>query len=71
MPKRVKLLQDIYMPLDGQWQMVLSGSVVDIPDTMNISAAQATQLSPGEAAGALHPTHQKPTSVRDVRKPKG
>ena len=67
MVKRIQLLQDIYMPLDSQWQVVLSGSVVDVPDSFNISAKQSTQLSPAEAASTLA-AHGKATSVRDVRR---
>lgn len=66
MTKRIQLRQDMYMLLDGQGQIVLSGSVIDVPDNFLISAAQATQLSPGEAAGTLA-SHGKPTRVRGIR----
>lgn len=71
MPYRVRLLQDIVMNLDGQTQIVLSGSVIDVPDSMRFHSSHIQRLSPGEAAGALHPGHGKPTSVRNIRKPKG
>lgn len=58
---RIQLTQDIYMPLNGQWQIVLSGSVIDIPATLNIAPSHATILAETPAAVT------KPTSVRSVR----
>lgn len=32
MPDRITLNKTTYMPVEGQWQVVLSGSVMDVPD---------------------------------------
>lgn len=61
MSQRVQLKQDVYMILDGQPQIVLSGSVIDIPNTVNLVAAHAAVLVETPAVVA------KPTSVRGVR----
>ena len=61
MSKRVRLTADIAMQLDGQPQIVLSGSVIDIPDSLTLVTAHATVLA--EAAAAV----TKATSVRSIR----
>lgn len=66
MVKRIQLLKDTYLLLDGQGQIAMCGSVIDVPDSFNIRSAEATQLSPGEAAGSLA-SHGKPTPVRKIR----
>lgn len=66
MVKRIQLLKDVYMPLDGQPQIVLSGSVLDVADTFPVHSTTANTLSPGEPAGALK-SHGQPTPVRTVR----
>ena len=60
---RVTLLQDVWMHLDGQGTVVLSGSVVDIPNTMKLSAIHYSPV-------AETPTNNfnYPSSVRTVRK---
>lgn len=65
MPDRVQLTQTCYMQLDGQWQLVYPGTVIDMPSAPHPS--QATVLSPAEPAGSLA-SHGKPTPVRNVRK---
>lgn len=62
---RYQLKTDVYMPLDGQWGIVKSGTVFDDLPTVNYSPAHVTILSPGEPAGTLGP-HNKSTSVRNV-----
>jgi hypothetical protein len=61
MPSRVQLRQDIYMILDGQPQVVLSGSVLDIPDTVTLSPPHRQVLA--ETPNKV----TKSTSVRGVR----
>ena len=59
--QRLQLTQDVYMPLDGQWQIVLSGSVFDVQTPHNISAGHAINVAETPAVVT------KPTSVRNVR----
>jgi hypothetical protein len=61
MPSRVQLKQTIYMILDNQPQIVLSGSVIDIPDSVTLSAVhfQALVETPNNVT--------KSTSVRNLR----
>lgn len=58
---RVQLTQDVYMPLDGQWTIVLSGSIIDVP---------SGTLSPAHTAtvAGTPALVTKPTSVSGVRK---
>ena len=63
MTDRIQLKDHVYMPLQGQWQIVLTGSVIDVPTAGAFSSAHYTKLS--EAAGTLvNNTH---TPVRNVR----
>lgn len=64
---RYQLKVDTYMPLDGQWGIVQSGTVFDDAPNVNYSPATVTILSPGEPAGALGPS-SKATPVRNVRR---
>lgn len=66
MVDRITINVPTYMQLDGQWQIVDIGSVVDVPDARAFSPSTITNLSPAEAAGSLA-THGKPTPVRNVR----
>jgi hypothetical protein len=63
MADRIVINVPTYMVLDGQWQIVYPGSVVDVP-----SAASFTAVSTviADAAGTLR-SHGKPTPVRNVR----
>lgn len=63
---RYQLLKDTYMPLNGQWQIVLSGTVFDDDTAIRYSPSSVTVLSPGESASTLA-AHGKATSVRGVR----
>jgi hypothetical protein len=63
---RYQLTKDVYMPLDGQWQIVLSGTVFDDAPTVGYAPATVSVLSPGETPGALGAAG-KATSVRGVR----
>jgi hypothetical protein len=63
---RYQLKADVYMPLNGQWQIVQSGTVFDDDITKAYATAHVVVLSPGEPAGSLGP-HGKATSVRNVR----
>jgi len=67
MVDRVQLTQTCYMQLDGQWQLVYPGAVMDVATAAAFNPAHVTVLSPGEAAGALA-SHGKPTPVRNIRK---
>ena len=62
MVDRVQLNVECYMPLDGQWQIVLAGTVFDCPTASTFGSA--TKLT--ESAGTLA-SHGKPTPVRSVR----
>lgn len=64
MAARIQLTTTVYMDLDGQPQIVLPGSVVDVADASRFSAT-ATVLA--EIAGALGPRNS-PSSVRNVSK---
>lgn len=59
--QRLQLLQDVYMPLDGQWQVVLSGSIFDVQLPHNFAAAHVTNVA--ETPNVV----TKPTSVRGCR----
>lgn len=67
MVDRIQLLHDVYMKVDGQWAIVLSGSVIDVPDKAVFAGKHVSVLSPGEPAGALAP-HGGPTPVRSLRR---
>jgi len=58
---RLQLTQDVYMPLDGQWQIVLSGTVFDTTAQHNFSSAHVKSVA--EVANSV----TAPTSVRSVR----
>lgn len=63
--KRIQINVPTYMPLDGQWQIVLPGSVVDLPAGLTISPSCTVETfseSPGTLAA-----HGKPTPVRNIR----
>jgi hypothetical protein len=62
MVDRIQLTALTFMPLDGQWQLVKSGTVIDVPDAAVYRGA-STILSPAEPAGTLK-SHGKPTPVR-------
>jgi len=64
---RYQLTKDVYMPLDGQWQIVQAGSVFDDNTLVNYHPSTVTVLSPGEPAAAALSTHGKATPVRGVR----
>ena len=64
---RYQLKSDVYMPLDGQWGLVRSGTVFDDAPTVNYTSTQVTILSPGEPAGSLG-ANGRATSVRNVRR---
>ncbi len=59
--QRLQLTQDVYMPLDGQWQIVLSGSIFDVQTPHNLSAGHVTNVA--ESPNIV----TKPTSVRNIR----
>ena len=65
MAARIQLTTTVYMDLDGQPQLVLPGSIVDVADATKFSAT-ATLLT-NETAGALGPRNS-PSSVRSVSK---
>jgi len=67
MVDRIQINVPTYMQLDGQWQIVLPGTVCDVPSAASFTggtAAPATVVN--ETAGALA-SHGKPTPVRNVR----
>lgn len=59
--QRVTLTQDVYMNLDSQWQIVLSGTVIDMPASVSLSPSHITVVGPI----ANNPT--VPTSVSNKR----
>ena len=63
--KRVQINVPTYMQVDGQWQIVYPGSVVDLPANVVISPS-CTVTSFSEAPGNLA-DHGKTTSVRNLR----
>ena len=66
MVDRIQLSVAHYMKLDGQWTIVESGTVIDVPDAAAFQGT-AKVLSPGEAAGTLTIANT-PTPVRSVRR---
>jgi hypothetical protein len=66
MVDRIQITKECYMELDGQGQIVLPGSIVDVPSADAFSGATIQRLSPAEAAGVLA-SHGKPTRVRNIR----
>lgn len=66
MVKRVRLLEDIAMPVEGQICVVAAGSVLDTPDTFPLSSKHISVLSPSEPARTLkNVAHTVP--IRGVR----
>ena len=64
MTARIQLTQPVYMPIDGQWQIVDIGSVIDVPANVTIALAHGTVLA--ETTKTL-PIATSPTAVRNVR----
>lgn len=60
---RYQLLKDVYMTINGQPQIVLSGTVFDDVTTNNYAPAHVNKLSPGETPAAV----TAPTAVRNLR----
>lgn len=52
--QRYKLLQDVYMPLNGQWSIVLSGTVFDAPAGFTYPASMATPVAGAPASVPVH-----------------
>ena len=67
MVDRIRLEVPIYMPIDGQWDIVLPGTVLDVASATAFATGHVTILSPSEPAGTLA-SHGKPTPVRNVRR---
>ena len=66
MVKRVRLLEDIAMPVEGQIAVVAAGSVLDVPDTFPLSSKHILVLSPSEPARTLkNAAHAAP--IRGLR----
>lgn len=66
MVKRIQLLADTFMPIEGQWAVVAAGTVIDAPDTFGVHTSNVQTLSPGEAAGTLkNAAHTRP--IRSLR----
>lgn len=64
MVDRITLKQECYMQLDGQWQIVLPGSVIDVASAsaFHDSHKQTVQTNTGTLA-----SHGKPTPVSNIR----
>ncbi len=68
MVDRITLAREHYVQLDGQWQIVLPGSVIDVPSASKFASthqgtgANATLIGTG-TLGA----HGKATSVSNIR----
>ncbi len=66
MADRIKLLEDVYMPIEGQWGIVAAGTVLDVPTSTAFAAKHISVLSPGETVGALkNAAHSTP--IRGLR----
>ncbi len=63
--QRVKITVPTYMPVDGQWQIVYPGSVVDLPADVKLTGNSIDQTFV-ESPGTLAP-HGKATPVRNFR----
>ena len=61
---RIQINVPTYMSVDGQWQIVLPGSVIDLNAKTNISTSCCVPLA--ESPGTLAP-HGGSTSVRNLR----
>lgn len=60
---RVQINKPTYMEVDGQWQIVLPGSVIDLPATVNVSPVCTTPvIAAATTPGTLAP-HGRSTSV--------
>jgi hypothetical protein len=66
MVDRIQLNTQVYMQVDGLWQIAQPGSVLDVPAASAFASGHIIQLSPAEAAGVLA-SHGKATIVRGVR----
>lgn len=65
MVDRITVNVPTYMNLDGQWQIVLPGSVIDVPTAGAFSPSTHTRVR-NETAGSLA-SHGGPTPVRNIR----
>lgn len=64
MVDRITITTPTHMPLDGQWQVVLPGSVIDVPDA---GAYSTKNTVPVRGGGGTLASHGKPTPVRNIR----
>ncbi len=64
MAARIQLNVQHFLELDGQWQIVNPGSVIDVADS-NVFRGSSTLIA--ETAGSLGPRNT-PSSVRNVSK---
>lgn len=65
---RVQINVPTYMPVDGQWQIVYPGSVVDLPPTVQISAVATTPVIAAAATpGTLAPHGQATPVAKTLR----
>lgn len=62
---RVQINTPTYMKVDGQWQIVYPGSIIDLDSTTRLSAASILPTF-SEAPGTL-PAHGNSASVRNLR----
>lgn len=60
---RVQINTPTYMPVDGQWQIVLPGSVIDLPAGLGISTSCTTPVTAASATPGTLAPHGKATSV--------
>lgn len=63
--RRVQINKTTYMQVDGAWQIVYPGTVVDL-DAVTVLSDECILPSFSEAAGTL-PAHGKSASVRNLR----
>lgn len=63
MTDRIQITKPTFMEMNGQWSIVLPGSVVDVPAATKYSADNSILLT--ETAGPL--INNKPTGVRSVK----
>jgi hypothetical protein len=63
MPDRITITVPTYMELDGQGQIVLPGSIIDVAAAQSFAAVSTLTT----AGGGTLASHGKPTPVSKVR----
>jgi hypothetical protein len=66
MADRVTLTQPVYMPLAGQWCVVLGGSTIDVASSSAFAPGHITNVTPGGGT-LLNGVHNNPVSNVRIR----